>query len=111
MTGVGAKRIFRRELKRFGESLNQPQSYGQLQSGTVEEAAEQLCPASRIPSTKTAADRASAFAGVSAPSSRNNFGGRVGDDACVEGRERTGKIEVVLRHRHSMCKTKPMSRW
>ena len=46
-------------------------------------------------STKTAAARASAFAGVSAPSSPNNFGGRVGDDARVEGRERTGKIEVA----------------
>ena len=42
MTGVGAKRIFRRELKRFGGWLNQPQGYGQRQSGTAEEAAEQV---------------------------------------------------------------------
>jgi hypothetical protein len=41
MTGVGAKRIFRREQKRFGDWLNQPQGYGQRQSGTAEEAAEQ----------------------------------------------------------------------
>ena len=41
MTGGGAKRIFRRELKQLGDWLNQPQGYGQRQSGTAEEAAEQ----------------------------------------------------------------------
>jgi hypothetical protein len=48
MTGVGAKRIFRRELKRFGDWLNQLHGYGQRRSGTVEEAAEQALYPHRI---------------------------------------------------------------
>jgi hypothetical protein len=45
MTGVGVKRIFRRELKRFGDWLNQAQGYGQRESGTADQAAEpfKLC--------------------------------------------------------------------